>query len=120
MSISANAVSIHPYFKIRPGKMEAVRALLPEFVSRTEKEAKCFFYDFTIDGDTLFCREAYEGAEGAIAHLDNVGSLLDEMLKHADLEKLEFHGPADELDKLRERYGPLNPRWFVHLCGVQS
>jgi hypothetical protein len=26
-----HVVSIHPYFKVHPGKMEAVRALLPAF-----------------------------------------------------------------------------------------
>jgi hypothetical protein len=60
------------------------------------------------------------GAEGVIEHLDNVGSLLEEMLKHADIERLELHGPSGELDKLRERCGPLNPKWFVLQCGIKG
>jgi quinol monooxygenase YgiN len=40
-------VSIHPYFKVRPGQLEAARALLPQFVARTATEAKCRYYNFT-------------------------------------------------------------------------
>ena len=43
---------------------------------------------------------------------------LKKMLKLSDLVRLEFHGPAAELDKLRERCAPLNPAWFVSQCGI--
>jgi len=114
----ATAVSLHPYFKVHAGKLDAVRTLLPAFVAKTRNETSCLYYDFTLDGDTVYCREAYVGAEGVAAHLDNVGALLDEMLKNSDLVRLEIHGPAAELDKLRPRCGPLNPAWFVFQCGI--
>ena len=118
MSQSSNVVSLHPYFKVHAGKLDTVRALLPAFVAKTQNEKDCLYYDFTLDGDTVYCREAYVGAGGVAAHLDNVGALLDEMLKHSDLLRLEIHGPAGELDKLRPRCGPLNPAWFVFQCGL--
>ncbi len=118
MSQSSNVVSLHPYFKVHAGKLEAVRALLSAFVEKTKQEKNCLHYDFTLDGDTIFCREAYVGAEGVAEHLDNVGALLDEMLRNSDLARLEIHGPAAELDKLRPRCGPLNPAWFVFQCGL--
>ena len=118
MSQPRNTVSLHPYFKVHAGKLDAVRALLPAFVAKTQQEKNCLYYDFTLDGDTVHCREAYAGAEGVAGHLDNVGALLDEMLKNSDLVRLEIHGPAAELDKLRPRCGPLNPAWFVHQCGI--
>jgi hypothetical protein len=34
------------------------------------------------------------------------------------LTRLEVHGPAIELDKLRDRLTPLNPTWFVYQNGV--
>ena len=113
-----NVVSLHPYFKVHAGKLDTVRALLSAFVEKTRQEKKCLWYDFTLDGDTVFCREAYLGAEGVAEHLDNVGALLDEMLKNSDLVRLELHGPAAELDQLRPRCGPLNPAWFVFQCGL--
>ncbi|MEM0969343.1 MAG: antibiotic biosynthesis monooxygenase, partial [Verrucomicrobiota bacterium] len=75
----AQTVSIHPYFRVHEGKLDAFRALLPKFVEKTSSEPACHFYDFTIQNEEIiFCREAYAGAEGALAHLENVGALLEE------------------------------------------
>lgn len=48
-----------------------------------------------------------------LAHLDNVGALLKEALKIARITRLEVHGPAAELDKLRGPMGGLKPQWFT-------
>jgi len=113
MSISANFVSLHPYFTARPGKIETVKAALRHFVEKTASEEENLFYGFSINGDEIFCREAYESANGLLAHLDNVGTLLTEMLKSANLTRVEVHGPAKELDKLKEPLAHLNPVWFT-------
>jgi hypothetical protein len=83
------------------------------FIEKTAGEEKNLFYGFTIKGDEIFCREGYADAEGLLAHLDNVGALLAEALKMADLTRLEVHGPATELDKLKGPLAHLNPVWFV-------
>ena len=113
MRLPRNFVSLHPYFKVHPGKLEEFKAGLPAFREKTATEEKNLFYDFTINGDEIFCREGYDGAEALLAHLENVGALLAEALKIADLTRLEVHGPADELEKLREPLAHLNPQWFV-------
>jgi quinol monooxygenase YgiN len=113
MSSLSNFVSIHPYFKAHPGKLEEIKAMFPQFIDKTRTEKKNLFYEFTINGDEIFCREGYVGAEGALAHLDNVGALLAETLKIADLMRLEIHGPTEELDKLRAPLAHLKPIWFV-------
>ena len=105
-------VSLHPYFKVHPGKLDAFKAALPAFVEKTSSEEKNLFYGFTINGDEIFCREGYTDAEGVLAHLDNVGEQLREAFKLADLIRVELHGPAKELDKLREPLAHLNPAWF--------
>ena len=74
-------VSLHPYFRPAPGQEGNMRAMLPELVAKASSEEKCHYYDFTIQGDVIFCREAYEGAEGVLAHLENVGALVGEVLK---------------------------------------
>jgi quinol monooxygenase YgiN len=116
---SQRVVSIHPYFKVKPGQEEAARALRPQFIARTATETKNLYYDFTLAGDRVFCREAYEGADGLLAHLENVGSLLEEFVRLAEVLRVEVHGAADELDKLREPLAHLNPDWFVFECGVK-
>jgi hypothetical protein len=50
---------------------------------------------------------------GLLAHLENVGTLLGEMLKIADLTRVEVHGLAEELEKLKGPLAHLNPAWFV-------
>lgn len=112
MSTLSNFVSIHPYFKAHPGKLEEIKGSFPKFLEKTRTEEKNLFYEFTINGDEVFCREGYVGAEGALAHLDNVGALLAQALTIADLTRLEIHGPAEELEKLKAPLAHLNPTWF--------
>lgn len=118
MSLPANLVTIHPYFKTHPGKEALVQGVLDKFVATTTGEPKCLFYEFTVLGDEVFCREGYEGAAGVLAHLDNVGAVIAEMLTISDMTRLEFHGAAEEIDQLREPLAHLNPAFFVLRCGV--
>lgn len=113
MSSLSNFVSLHPYFKVHPEKLEAFKAAFPAFIEKTKTEERNLFYEFTVNGDEVFCREGYVGAEGLLAHLDNVGALLAEAFKIADLARLEIHGPAEELDKLRGPLAHLKPAWFT-------
>ena len=119
MSLPANLVTIHPYFKTHPGKGDEAAVLMEKFVAKTRSETNCLFYEFTLSGDMVFCREGYEGASGVFAHLENVGELLKEMLTISDLARLEFHGPAAEIDQLRGPLAHLNPAWFVLGCGIE-
>ncbi len=112
MNPLSDFVSLHPYFKVHPGKLEAFKASLPAFVDKTASEQKNLFYGFTVNGDEVFCREGYTDAEGVLAHLDNVGAMLAEAMKIADLIRVELHGPAKELDKLKGPLAHLNPAWF--------
>ncbi|GAA5129763.1 hypothetical protein JIN84_03765 [Luteolibacter yonseiensis] len=113
MSLPTNLVTIHPYFKVHPGKETEADAVMEKFVATTRGEELCLFYEFTVLGDEVFCREGYAGAAGVLHHLENVGAVLGEMLTIADLTRLEFHGSAEEIDKLREPLGHLNPGFFV-------
>lgn len=108
-----NFVSLHPYFRAHPGKLEAAKLAFAEFVERTATEQDNLFYGFTVNGDEILCREAYGSAEGLLAHLENVAAPLSEMLKVADLIRVEVHGPAEELEKLKAPMSRLKPAWFT-------
>jgi quinol monooxygenase YgiN len=112
------SVSLHPYFKVHPGKMDAARALLPRFIEKTNSEPAVLHYEFTINGDEVFCREAYKDAAGALAHLSAVGNLLTEMLQNADLIRVEVHGPASELETMKAPLAHLPIAWFVWECAL--
>lgn len=113
MNGSSDFVSLHPYFKVHSGKLEEVKARLPAFVEKTATERKNLFYGFSLNGDEMFCREGYTDADGVLAHLDNIGVLLTELLTLADLTRVEVHGPAVELGKLKGPLAHLNPAWFA-------
>lgn len=119
MKRSSNVVSIHPYFKVKPGKLAQAKAMLPKFVARTATEKSMLFYDFTIHGREIHCREAYVGAAGLLGHIENIGAVLGEFLKITDLTRLEIHGPARELARLKRPLAHLKPAWFVYECGVK-
>ncbi len=113
MATQDKCCTIVPYFKVQDGKLEAFKALCERFVEKTNEEPKCLHYGFSFDGDVAHCREGYEDAEGALAHLQNVGSLLEEAMKIADITSLEIHGPEEELATLREPLAELQPQFFV-------
>jgi len=114
----SNIVSIHPYFKVHEGKLSDFKDLLPRFIGATATEEKCCWYDFTICGDIVHCREAYEGAEGLLAHVANVEALIGEALGISELLRLEVHGAPDELGKLQGPLSELNPDYFEFHSGM--
>ena len=114
----SKVVSIHPYFKVKPGKMAEAKALLAQFIAKVTTEPNNLYYDFTIKEDVIFCREAYAKAEGLLAHAEGVGQLLSQMLNIAELLRVEVHASAEEIQKLKGPLAGLNPEWFVFETGV--
>lgn len=113
MATTDKCCTIVPYFKPHEGKFEAFKSKCPEFVALTEKEEKVLYYGFSFTGDHVHCREGYADAEGVLAHLENVGALLQEALKIAELVRLEIHGPAEELTKLKAPLADLPVEYYT-------
>jgi quinol monooxygenase YgiN len=120
MSTQDKCCTIVPYFKVLNGNLVAFKALCEQFVMKTRQEPKCLYYGFSFDGDLAHCREGYEDADALLAHLDNVGALLDEALKIAELRRLEIHGPEAELAKLRGPLAQLKPQFFTLEYGFRQ
>lgn len=114
----SNVVSIHPYFKIHPGKMNEFLEICEKFTAATSTEPGCLWYDFTKSEDIIHCREAYEGAEGLLAHAENVNSIIGDALGISDLIRLEIHANSDEIAKLKEPFADLNPEYFEYQLGI--
>ncbi len=113
MATDDKCCTLVPYFKVHDGRLADFKALCERFVAKTGEEEKCLFYGFSFDGDQAHCREGYKDAAGVLAHLENVGPLLEEALAMADLTRLEVHGPKSELAKLREPLKALGPQFFT-------
>jgi quinol monooxygenase YgiN len=112
MATTDTCCTLVPYFKIHPGKVQEFRALVERFVAATKEEPACLYYGYSFDGDTAHCREGYRDAEGLLAHAKNVGPLLEELVKIADVVRFEVHGPEEELAKLRGPFADLKLQYF--------
>jgi len=122
MATGDKCVSIQPYFAVKEGAMDEARPYLARLVEMTRSEEACLYYGFSICGDKVHCREAYADGDGALAHLDNVGALLQEALGSGimSLDDLQIHGPEAELAKMREPLKDLNPNYWVLEYGFRN
>ena len=113
MATTDTCCSIAPYFRVHADKLDDFKKLCTQLVEKSNQEPGCLFYGFSFHGDLAHCREGYANAEAVLAHLENIGPLLQEALKMADIARLELHGPEAELEKLRKPMAGLNPQFFV-------
>ena len=109
-------VSIHPYFKVSDGKMDEFTKLCDEAATLAATEPRCLYYGISFNGNEAFVREAYDGAEGVLAHVANVGPVLKQLLGISELTRVELHGTAEELEKLVEPLSSFNPTYFTLRC----
>jgi quinol monooxygenase YgiN len=108
-----------PYFKIHEGQIESFKQGCNAFVEKTRSEPGCLSYAFSFDGNEAYCREGYADAAALLSHLKSVGGLLAEALTKSDITRLEVHGPASELDKLRQPLGEMNPQFYTLEMGFR-
>lgn len=122
MATNDKCVTIHPYFKIKEGELDNFRSYAEKFVQLSKSEPNCLYYGFSISGNKAYCREGYTDGDGALAHLDNVGDLLEELLNSGIVEvtDLQLHGPEEELAKLREPLKDFNPNYWVLEYGFRN
>ena len=102
-----------PYFKVADGKLGEFRSLCERFLAKTRSEPGCVHYAFSFDGDAVHCREGYDDAAALLAHLENVGAILQEALKIAAVTRLEVHAPAAQIERLRAPLAGLSPTFFT-------
>ncbi|MBN2530777.1 MAG: hypothetical protein JXR76_30600 [Deltaproteobacteria bacterium] len=120
MKLNDNCCTIVPYFNVAMGHIDDFKALGEKFVEKTQDEEKCLFYGFSFHGGIAHCREGYADAEGVLAHLENVGELLQQALEISELSRFEIHGPRKELEKLRGPLASLNPDFYELEIGFRK
>lgn len=120
MSTKDTCVTIVPYFKTSEENLSTFKSYCDQFIEKTKTESACLHYGFSFSGTMCHCREGYANAEGLLAHLANVGELLGEVLKIATIERLEVHGPAEELEKLKGPLADLNPEYYTLEYGFRN
>ena len=113
MATDDTCCTIVPYFKVSAENLSAFKALCERFVAQTDRESGCLYYGFSFEGEAAFCREGYVNADALLAHIENVGPLLQEAAKISEITRLEVHGPEAELARLREPMAALRPQFFA-------
>lgn len=96
-------VSLCPYFKIKPGKLDAWKQNAETFYAKTKTEKGMLSYGFSyIDADLrAYCRETYKDAQGLLDHLNNIGETFGKALQISDLERIDCYAPTSELPALQ-------------------
>merc|ERR1711998_28066 len=107
-TLEDSTCTLAPYFKLKDAAKfkEIWKADYANFAHKED----CVHYAFTFteDDKRAHCREAYPNAEKLLQHIADVGAVFhanDGGCLHnevAELDRLEVHGPADELAKLKE------------------
>lgn len=122
MATEDSCVSPAPYFKVHAGKLAEFKALSVQMVNKTAEEPGALHCAFAFDGDQAFAREGYASADAWLAHLGNIGAIFGEMMKVADIARLEVHGPEAELVKVRKALSDMGmqAQYFTVECGFRK
>jgi quinol monooxygenase YgiN len=119
MSKPDRAVSIHPYFAVKEGKLPEFTEVCERLLAVASAEPGCLYYGFSFSGHEAFCREGYENAEALLVHVEHIDALLKEMLQYSAISRLEIHGPEEELAKLREPLSAIGPTYYALQLGMR-
>jgi len=119
------ACHLYPYFDLKDTtKFKQIwRDAYGATVNAVEEEKMvAYAFVFKDDGSMALCREAYEDASGVLNHLGNVDAALKAVLEPdvANLHRLELHGPASEIEKLKPALEPLGCKFFVSEWGYRN
>ena len=112
-------ITIVPYLTVPEGRMEEFKKDFSHFYRHTREgtmmSGECLYYGFAMEGNTVFCREGYRSAEGALAHLAEVKEELKRSAAICGSDGMNFAvmGPAAELEKLKEALEPLGTKFYA-------
>ncbi|SDK43103.1 Quinol monooxygenase YgiN [Methylophilus rhizosphaerae] len=120
MTMQDSCCSVSPYFEIHPGKAAAFRLICEKYVQWSSREPGCLYYGFSFDGDLAHCREGFRDAAALLSHIENLRPILHEMGEVSELVRMEVHGPAVELARLRDVLAGMHPQYFVLEYGFRK
>jgi len=95
-------------FKIKEGKLGEFKELIPQFISAVkEKDPGTIIYEWYLDEERMECvvLESYADSDAVMAHVANVGGLLQKSAEFGDLTLEVFGNPSNELLKVFESIG---------------
>lgn len=108
-------------FTIRTGNADKFRANCKEMVALRDKEPGHLGSAYSFDGDSsAVSREDYDSADAVKRHMEIGQHIYESTRDLVDITGVEVHGPAEEVDKLRDLLADLSPRYFVTEYGFRK
>lgn len=119
MAASA-VVTVVATFDIRPDCAKQFRVNCEAMIALREKEPGHLASAYSFDGDSAATsREDYENADAVIQHMTVGQHIYESTRSLVDITGVEIHGPAAELDKLRDLFGDMSPRFYITEYGFR-
>ena len=113
-----NTMLVTARFRIHDGKLDEFKAVAAKFLAVTrEKDPATRQYDWFLSADQTECvvQEAYDDADGFLAHLENVSALFPEFDAIAE-SALEVFG--EQTDALRHALDGMGAKNYSFLQGL--
>jgi quinol monooxygenase YgiN len=102
----------YPYlsveFTITPGRNDAFKSLAHQLTEKTSKESGTLAYEWYFSSDESKCHlvELYKDSGAILAHLNNVGPILQELLETSKVTRFEVFGNLNaEVEKALTSFG---------------
>jgi quinol monooxygenase YgiN len=95
---------------IRPGKLDAFRAVAADLIAATEKEAGTLSYEYSLtpDGSTCHIFERYRNSEAILAHSSSFGPFAARFLDACQPTRFHVYGmPNESVQKAIADLGPV-------------
>jgi quinol monooxygenase YgiN len=94
-------LTIQPTFTVTD--WSTATRVLADFLDETRAEAGCSYCGWTqsLSGDRIFISEAFRDADAVIEHVQAYKAIKPALAGAVTLERMQLHGPPDELAKCR-------------------
>ena len=111
-------ISWHVELEVRPGQMEAFRALTDKMVDETRAERGAMIYERFIGGDqrAVHIYERYVDCAAAVAHLEAFRTAFGERFAGM-IDRKSFAVFGTPTPELRQILDPLGATYFARLAG---
>ncbi|MDH3671731.1 MAG: antibiotic biosynthesis monooxygenase [Gammaproteobacteria bacterium] len=105
--------------EIKRGRVDEFKTIAAEVIQRVEaNEPRTWTYEWYLNEDESKCYvlEHYADSAATMAHMENVGPLLDRFFETCSIDNLSLFGEVSA--EVREAFAALNPSVFEHWSGV--
>ena len=118
--MSDNVLGFLFHITINEGKEAEFREIVPQIAAKCSEEPGALDYTWCFNGRDVIVREAFVDAEAFKFHGQNTAEFSAMIGQVAKVTGVTATGPAEELDKLKERLDPLGAVYYTREAGFRK